>query len=642
MVCHRIAHFFCFFIAMLTFSVAHLYAFTEVRPDSNPSKNAYVSDLQARAEQLRLWEDRYWHLMMHYVPKWFAGVESEADGPGFFLSIKGKKNPRLELEATVARFFQTEPPPKGEQHPQCKFPARFRWLKEKLSIDSSRLPQPECNRLEAWKEAMSPYSITLIFASYYVNNPATLFGHTLLRFDKADPKRRPDLISYAVNYAAEMGPEPGPLYPILGMMGFYPGTFSMYPYYFKVQQYSNFQSRDIWEYKLTFTAEQIERVLHHLWELGSTHFDYYFFDENCSYHLLSLMEIADPSRNLRNRFAPFVAPSDTIKWVMDQEGWVQGSQYRPSKLSRFRQREAALTNDERRMLMVLLDEQKSMEDELFSELQGERKALMADAAIEYLSYEHEFPNHSEYQKQLLAERSRLGQAPEVENKPLSTPPHLSHDSRRVGVGGGMSSNDSFESIHLRLAYQDRMADETGLPPLADLEALRLQLRFYNDERKLHVEEGVFISVASLFPIDPYVKKISWNISGGWETLRVPECRRCNDAYVRGGVGTAKMTEFWNREVFYIFANGQFQLSPWSDILYRLGPEIRGGMLFDFSRWWRLGLEGQYDYSHLGHPRFNYGASVTQRFSLSRNSELRLSATKFRPSEELSLNVFLYF
>jgi hypothetical protein len=35
-------------------------------------------------------------------------------------------------------------------------------------------------------------------------------------------------------------------------------------------------------------------LLMHAWELGNASFDYFFFKENCSYHLLSLLEYADP------------------------------------------------------------------------------------------------------------------------------------------------------------------------------------------------------------------------------------------------------------------------------------------------------------------------------------------------------------
>ena len=36
-------------------------------------------------------------------------------------------------------------------------------------------------------------------------------------------------------------------------------------------------------------------MLKHLWELQGIAFDYYYFDENCSWQLLGLLEVARPS-----------------------------------------------------------------------------------------------------------------------------------------------------------------------------------------------------------------------------------------------------------------------------------------------------------------------------------------------------------
>lgn len=51
--------------------------------------------------------------------------------------------------------------------------------------------------------------------------------------------------------------------------------------------------RDIWEYDLAFSQEEMDRMLLHVWELFFTNFDYYI-KENFSYHLLSLIEAAKP------------------------------------------------------------------------------------------------------------------------------------------------------------------------------------------------------------------------------------------------------------------------------------------------------------------------------------------------------------
>ncbi|MCK7512715.1 MAG: DUF4105 domain-containing protein [Desulfobacterales bacterium] len=68
----------------------------------------------------------------------------------------------------------------------------------------------------------------------------------------------------------------------------------MLPYYAKLQEYSDVDHRDIWEYSLNLTEPEIRRMMLHIRELDAIASDYYFFDENCSYLLFSLLEAARP------------------------------------------------------------------------------------------------------------------------------------------------------------------------------------------------------------------------------------------------------------------------------------------------------------------------------------------------------------
>ncbi len=47
----------------------------------------------------------------------------------------------------------------------------------------------------------------------------------------------------------------------------------------------------------------------HAWELGNAYFDYFFFKENCSYHLLTLLDYADPTLHLTDEFPFWTVPA---------------------------------------------------------------------------------------------------------------------------------------------------------------------------------------------------------------------------------------------------------------------------------------------------------------------------------------------
>ena len=80
------------------------------------------------------------------------------------------------------------------------------------------------------------------------------------------------------------------------------GIFLHPPYYEKVTEYNNIDHRDIWEYDLNFSEHEVLRMVMHMWELKDIYSDYYFFDENCSYDLLYLLEAARPSLELTDEF----------------------------------------------------------------------------------------------------------------------------------------------------------------------------------------------------------------------------------------------------------------------------------------------------------------------------------------------------
>ncbi len=122
-----------------------------------------------------------------------------------------------------------------------------------------------------------------------------------------------------------------------GLFGLYHGKFSIAPYYLKVKVYGDIENRDIWEYRLNLTEKEIDRLLRHVWEMRFAWFDYYFFDENCSYHLLSLLEVARPGLHLTDRFSLWVIPSETIR-AMDEAGLVKKVRFRPARDTLLRKR----------------------------------------------------------------------------------------------------------------------------------------------------------------------------------------------------------------------------------------------------------------------------------------------------------------
>ncbi|OGV74007.1 MAG: hypothetical protein A3K19_22640 [Lentisphaerae bacterium RIFOXYB12_FULL_65_16] len=368
--------------------------------------DAYLDELLGRAESARLWEDPYWHVLLHYKRGRLGGWVSRVDDPKFFAAPDGKTNPRAEMEATLRAFFApaapadaasppntehqtlgaehptpniqhptpnvegggSEPnqpartralqpegaispltpetrnlkppaPPKPDTrhptpvpHPISRWTARFEWMKEKLAIDTARLPVQACAEFEAVYADIKPRSVVLVFPSAFLNSPASMFGHTLLNVRSW---HKSELLNQAITYSAFAQDTNGVLFAVKGICGLYPGYYSVLPYYRKVQEYNDINRRDIWEYDLNLTEPEVRRLMLHTWELRDIYSDYYFFTENCANNLLYLLDAARPGQHLAEQTRPWIIPLDTVRIIRDA-GLITEVHYRPSKATRIR------------------------------------------------------------------------------------------------------------------------------------------------------------------------------------------------------------------------------------------------------------------------------------------------------------------
>ena len=238
------------------------------------------------AQAQKLWEHKRWLRLGHYRCGLWSCV-SEQDGPAFFLSPKGFSDPKAELVATIDAFkvnkvkkFANELP---EQAAICQYPARLKWLSSKTGNWKTDPLLKNCKGYMDFFKKLDAYRASLVFSSYYLNNPSSAMGHTLLKLERKSIVQsggQGDLLSYGINYAAVPTTSNPVLYAFLGLVGGFHGAFASLPYYYKVREYNDFESRDLWEYELNFTQEEIDFMVAHIWELGFSVFNYYYLTEH--------------------------------------------------------------------------------------------------------------------------------------------------------------------------------------------------------------------------------------------------------------------------------------------------------------------------------------------------------------------------
>src|SRR5260221_313971 len=191
------------------------------------------------------------------------------------------------------------------------------------------------------------------------------------------------LLDYGVNYAASVDTQNAFVYAVKGLVGLFPGRFNSIPYYYKVREYNDFESRDLWEYDLSLTPAQVAMLVAHVWELGSTQFPYYYVSRNCSYHLIAALEAAVPELDLLSHVGHVAVPADTIKVLHEMPGLVRTVRYRPSVRAQFRRRAQDLSGRQ-------LDEVEKLADAPQTALPGQpaEQASVLDAALELVDLRH--------------------------------------------------------------------------------------------------------------------------------------------------------------------------------------------------------------------------------------------------------------
>ncbi|MBS0169766.1 MAG: DUF4105 domain-containing protein [Nitrospira sp.] len=609
---------------------------------------AYLSQLRQRAHEARLADSREWHLLLHYRANLFGGYTSEQDDPGFFLSPDGKTDPQAELDATLAHFFSSELVGRSKQPAQCAFVARYAWLKTQLSFDDALLKPLTCDRFHAWFAGFEAEAVTLIFPSAFMNNPASMFGHTFLRIDQRGQTPQTRILAYTINFAADVPKNEGLAYPVRGIFGGYSGYFSTIPYYLKVQEYRDIENRDIWEYQLNFDEPKIRRLLMHAWELGNASFDYFFFKENCSYHLLSLLEYADPSLHLTEQFSVWTIPADTVRLLAAQPGLVTDTAFRPSRVTLIRRKREHLSVSEHELVMRVVRDAAAAQSDDVRSLPLSRQAFVLDVASDYVRYkgerdEAEAASARAQNRQILTARSLLRiPSEDLPILPFAMQPDVGHRTSRASLGGGWRNNDTFEEVTVRAAYHDLLDPEPGYTPDAQIEVGSLSLRHYNRADQSRIERATLLNVVSLSPIDRLFRSPSWKLNLGMQTIKHGECQLCSNWSVNGGIGASAETHLLRREVFFAFAEVEGNYSRAYEERYRVGGGASVGFYADLAERWRLLASATYLRYALGDRSDDVRWAVGQRYTLAQNWALRLEYSHRDHDNDVLFTVQAFF
>jgi hypothetical protein len=555
-----------------------------------------------------------WLALLHMRPHLpFNHIISEVDDKAFFLSSEGKYNALQELTATLKAFAQPPNQEALDKSPQCRFPARFHWLKKVIPHQvAASFIETECPTFERVFERIHGNQLTLVFPASQLNSPSSMYGHTLFRLDRND---RHNLLNFSITFAAYADPNDNELvYSFKGLFGGYPGYFSVVPYHQKVKEYSRMESRDVWEYPLNITQEDIDQLIRHAWELNEIQFDYYFFNENCSYRLLTLIDAANIQYNLTEAFRFKAIPLDTVKAFADRH-LLKDAEYRASHTTQIKhmlahsnseqiqsaKTWAAATTPLSKSAMGFLTQSDQPESEnSLTQAQRINQAQTLDLAI---AYNRELARHNAAPEPILRARaidllSQRSQLNSGNSFPPIVPPSISddqgHPSNQLYLALGQQAKTTatrepqqYIDTELRLAYHHFLDPLDGYQPGSTLEMGRFRFRF-SDQQGIQLQNASILNIESFSPRNPMMNPWSWRVQTGFDRFLAP--RSAMFATVNGGGGITYPVG--RTGLLYALAALDLRASP----LFKqqhglsLGPEI--GLLFSQSGY-RLQLEYGY-------------------------------------------------
>ncbi|UTW10650.1 Lnb N-terminal periplasmic domain-containing protein [Marinobacterium rhizophilum] len=494
------------------------------------------------------WLQPTWLKLLHYEQDRTSasGYRSAIHDAAFFLSATGFTDPQAEFEATLSALAPNSGA-EDDNHAQCRFPARFIWIQSLPGLGD--IGAVECPAFSAWNRSNRIDSISLVYATGFLGNPASFYGHTLLKFNAASESGQSQLLDNSLNYGAVVPPNENPLrYMYKGVFGGYIGGFSEIEYYFHSGVYGEVELRDLWEYELNLSSQQVAFVVAHGWELLRREYTYYFFRKNCAYRVAELLEIVEgleiiPESHVAT--VPQAVMQKLARGSLDGKPLIREVRYQPSRQTRLYNRFYALGATERSAVRALAEQPARLSQTLdeFPDLKARQRLL--DTLLDYYQYVREpekkaaDPNNGHYQRVLQARFNLPPGATQVAQNRRGAP-HLGRDPSLVRVAALHNSvRGNGVLLSLRPAYYDVLDSGNGHIRNSVLSMGEVSLVHFNGQTELRQ-----VNLVNLESLNDAVTGLPGDRGHYWK-LRVgarAQSLACSDCLVvqaEGAIGKAR-------------------------------------------------------------------------------------------------------
>lgn len=599
-------------------------------------------DLATRNIDLRvLSHHKQWLKLLHYAETKTGEYSSEVITPEFFISPTGYIDPELELLATLSEISLNSNLD-SDTHAQCRFRDRYLWLKKQLTLN---IPEAKCPSFHQWLENRNISSISLIFATGYFENPASFYGHMLLRFNSGQLKSE-NLLDLSINYGAIIPDKENQLaYIAKGLSGIYEAGFTSGSFYEHSHNYGDIELRDVWEYQLQLEPFEIDLIVAHSWTLLKHKFKYYYLTQNCAYRIVELIQLVTDDDLLTIK-KPWIPPTDLIKNLIKYKHknseLISRSTYLPSRQKRFYTKYLRLSDIQKRALKSSIHDQLILNKDSYTTLNTEEKVGVIDTLLDYYEIQLKntnLANHKAAKKALLLEMLKLSKNKPVVPVSVNTPdaPEKSQHSSMLQIGFGEKDSHSLSSIAFRGAYFDLLNLDAGRTPYSQLFMLDVELQNSNQSTRINKLDVLHIKTFGLPQTGlPGDNRPSWSLRLGLDKPDL-DCRDCLTPSLSGGYGKA----FKPYKDLAINFNAKFRMAESTKDYGSAAAGAKLETIYSISRSQRA----YFSYQRLEYigSKSNTVESYSLEYRLGSQQfwDLRFKAKK-AIAEELSVNLSYYF
>ena len=507
---------------------------------------AHASSLEdyyiGKALQQQIHKSTEWEVLLQYQPDIFGRNKSEVVSDSFFFADNGARDLKAELVATIRAMLSPLHPDDVNSHPRCKFIARYHMLERSLELPEN-LRAVKCTKFEEWINLQDVRSVSLVFASGYFRNPASFYGHPLLRFNTS-PNDATGLLDLTLNNGAIVPPNENPIsYMIKGVVGGYDAAYSDTRFFQLNHDYSENDLRDLWIYELDLNPAQIERIAHLSWELLHQRFTYRFFSNNCGYYLEGLLEYGLGHRiSMINSLytVPAVTFFNLVDHHIDGKPLVKKITRLPSRQNRLYEKYSLLTAAEKSEIHIA-----ARDFETADNYDG-LNVKQIDVLIDYLSFLESKRKRQSWRELSLAKSRLFSNRLSKTSKDFpwpdivtSTPPHSG--SRPGKLELNIVNNEELGSgtkLRVRPAAYDMLDLDDGHVPNSTLNMFDFEFLYLDDKFRLTKLDLVNIQSLNASRTGlPGEGNASWGLRVGWDRVE-NSCIDCVRAQLSGNMGRA--------------------------------------------------------------------------------------------------------